>query len=423
MRIASDVEDALDRLPETLAELYALILDQIQKTEPGGRSIALHTLQWLLCAQVSLSVEQLVDLVSSPARIFFDDVINATDVLSVCCNLVVLDKELNCFRFAHVSVRDFFEGRDGFENDTIHTMAVRRCLDLYDIEPLDSSPIFGPFQCRPSFKYAAQYWIVHYKCVSESNRRTSLKERVQSFFISGRQIKASFGYWMIHIRNFALSLDPYNPLVETFLSVATNDIANPLFTACAFGLPEILVSLEAVDGLDWFQKNGRSETGIHVAARYGFTEVVKFLLGKGVSVHAITGLGETALHRAVQYGHTSAAQLLLENGAHVTDKDFEDWTVLDQAIKRKDAGIVVLLLRHGAKAEAYAKYGQNVASWDDDSHGGVLKLRELLDRPTGFVGILNEGQTGFLNTNLQVFYILKPVREVGQVHYCFPSEY
>ncbi len=41
-------------------------------------------------------------------------------------------------------------------------------------------------------------------------------------------------------------------------------------------------------------------------------------------------------------------------------------------------------------------------------------LRDLLSRPTGFVDITNEGQTGYLNTTLQVFYMLRPVREVGQ---------
>ena len=244
MKIVRDVEDALDRLPETLSELYALIFDQIQKTEPGGRSIAIHTLQWLLCAQVSLSVEQMVDLVSFPSRILFSDVIGAADVLAVCCNLVVLDQELNCFRFAHVSVRDFFEGRNRFENDTVHTMAVRRCFDIYDTDPLDRSPTpVGRFQTRPSFEYAARYWIVHYKCVDEGILKATLKERVQSFFFSGRQIRPSVEYWIIYLTKSALLFDPYAPLREIFSIVDRTGVGYPWFIGIALGLPEILASL------------------------------------------------------------------------------------------------------------------------------------------------------------------------------------
>ena len=103
------------------------------------------------------------------------------------------------------------------------------------------------------------------------------------------------------------------------------------------------------------------------------------MLAECVGVHAITGSGTTALHRVAQHGHTSAAQLLLENGARVADEDIEGWITLDQAMRRKDVRMVSLFLQHGAKAEACAKYGEKVASWDDDSSHGVPTLRKLLD--------------------------------------------
>ena len=182
MKIASDVEAALDRLPGTLSKHYALILEQIQQTGPEGRSIAKNALKWLLCAQVPLSTVQMIDLVSFPSRILFSDMVTAAEILSLCCNLVVLDMEVNCFRFAHVSVRDFLENRSGFENDAVHTMAVRKCLDFYDTDPLDSElTLLGSFQSRPSFEYAARYWIVHYKHIYISNRAASLEERVKCF--------------------------------------------------------------------------------------------------------------------------------------------------------------------------------------------------------------------------------------------------
>ena len=413
MKLASDVEDALNHLPETLAESYALIFEQIQQTEHEGRSVALHTLQWLLCAQVPLSVQQMVDLVSPPSRVLFSEAPTATDVLSVCCNLVVLDHELDCFRFAHVSVRDFFDGRKGFENDTVHKMALRQCLDFYDIDPLVVSPLpISPFQVRPSFQYAAKYWIVHYHCINAKNRTGSIKDRVQRFFIKELEVAPSFRFWMLFIWESIQLLDPHHYLTELLSSVVTDDPANPLFTACAFGLIEILVSLEIIEGLNWRQINRHSATGLHVAARCGFSKAVDFLLSKGALVDATNSSGQTAVHLAAQYGHVTTAQRLIEQGAKLTNKDLEDWTPLDNAMRPQNAQMVMLFLRKGAQAEAEAKYGNKIASWSDNTTQGVAKLRDSLGRPTGYIGILNEGQTGFLNTVLQILYMLRPVREV-----------
>lgn len=98
MKIARDVENALERLPETLSELYSLILEQIQQMEPEARKIAINVLQWLLCAQTTLSVQQLLDLVSLPSREASYKALTTDDLLNVCCNLVVLDQQLDCFR-------------------------------------------------------------------------------------------------------------------------------------------------------------------------------------------------------------------------------------------------------------------------------------------------------------------------------------
>lgn len=416
MKLASDVEAALDRLPETLAELYGLILEQIQRTEPEGRSVAENALKWLLCAQVSLSTKQMIELVPATSKLLFSEagpMLEAADILSLCCNLVVLDMELDCFRFAHVSVRDFLESRVGFDSDTIHMMAVRKCLDIYDIDPLDhQQTVLSGFQTRPSFGYAATYWIVHYKQIDISKRKASLEDRVSCFFVSGSDLNPLFPHWMLYVRNCAFHLDPYDILMDEFSNVASSP-ASPLFTACIFGLSEVLGRLEVLEAFDWHQRNEFSATGAHLAARHSHTHVVEFLLRKAVDINARTISGETAMHRVAQHGHVQTAKLLLSKGAHVGAKDDEGWTALDVAVRRKDEDIISLLLQHGARAEAIEKYGEKVAAWKDDRSHRTTRFHDILGRPTGYVGILNEGQTGFLNTVLQLFYMLKPVHQVS----------
>ena len=217
--------------------------------------------------------------------------------------------------------------------------------------------------------------------------------------------------------NATTQVGSYGPLRETFLSIATSVPANPLFVACAFGLPEILESLATISGVDWFQRNVSSATGLHVAAKYGFANVLQFLIMKKLDVNTTTNSGTTALHLAVEMGQLSSAYVLLRNGANTVNKDFEGWTALDYAIRNRDANMVLLLLRMGVKGEAQLKVGNYIASWEDDTERGLQKLHSFLGRPTGFVGILSEGQTGFLNTNLQMMYMLKPFREVCQLQY------
>lgn len=424
MKIARDVELALDRLPETLSELYNLILAQVQRTEPEGRSIAENTLQWLLCARVALSAEQMIDLVARPSRLLFQDgnfsdTISPTDLLSLCCNLVVLDQELNCFRFAHVSVRDFLDSSPGFDNDTIHTMAVRKCLDIYDIAPIDCYQAhLDVFQTRSCFQYAAQYWIVHYKHIDQKFRSAVLGERVKCFFFHQSEINDLFEPWMLFMQNLASHLDPYDPLMDSFLDIPVYP-ANPLFTLCAFGLSEILREIQGLESLDWYQRNELSRTAIHIAAHHGHDEIIEFLLRKGLEVNAKGNSGETALHRAVGHGHLSCVKLLLAEEAQVGEKDDEGFTALDIAMLRKDENVVLSLLQHGAKEEALAKYGETISSWHNGQSHGLLRLQDALYRPTGYAGILNEGKTGYLNSVLQLLFMLRPIHEVSRTcHVC-----
>ena len=217
---------------------------------------------------------------------------------------------------------------------------------------------------------------------------------------------------MLYLQNSAFLPDLYDSLTDVFSNDASSP-ASPLFLACAFGSLEILKRLEVIEALDWHQQNELSTSDIHIAARHAYPDTVEFLLHKGVKTNAKTSSGETVLHRAAQQRLTPAVKLLLAEGAHVADKDDEGWAALDMSMRRKDEDIILLLLQNGAKAEALAKYGEMVAFWHDQRGHGTFRLRDFLGRPTGYVGLLNEGYTGYLITVLQLFYMLRPVHQVS----------
>ena len=58
-------------------------------------------------------------------------------------------------------------------------------------------------------------------------------------------------------------------------------------------------------------------TPLHIAAEMGHTDIVAWLIGKGVSVDQRTAFGETALMTAANNGRTATVRLLLDSGADI----------------------------------------------------------------------------------------------------------
>jgi ankyrin repeat protein len=93
-------------------------------------------------------------------------------------------------------------------------------------------------------------------------------------------------------------------------------------------------------------------TPLHFAARDGETEMVEFLLARGVDVNAATDHGWTPLHFAAAQGHTFVTQLLLDKKANATAKTDEGHTPLDLAVLRSQATVAELLRRHCDRARS-----------------------------------------------------------------------
>jgi hypothetical protein len=101
----------------------------------------------------------------------------------------------------------------------------------------------------------------------------------------------------------------------------------------------------------------QKERGLLWACEYGRNAVVKFLLGRGVSLQSRGNTGQTALHWAVIGGHLETIQLLLDRGALIEAENSYGAGVLGQAIwsaLHGDAGtdyfsVIEALLGAGAK--------------------------------------------------------------------------
>ncbi|XP_011306875.1 ankyrin repeat domain-containing protein 50 isoform X2 [Fopius arisanus] len=90
------------------------------------------------------------------------------------------------------------------------------------------------------------------------------------------------------------------------------------------------------------------QTPLNLAARHGYTDVVRVLLAAGASADHADCDGWTALRAAAWGGHTQVVEMLLEYGAMVDCADWDQRTALRAAAWGGHEDIVKALLQHGA---------------------------------------------------------------------------
>jgi ankyrin repeat protein len=121
-----------------------------------------------------------------------------------------------------------------------------------------------------------------------------------------------------------------------------------VFTAARRGDLQILKELVSEENLD--QKDSRGLTSLWIAAAYGKTNIVDFLLSKGADLKVkaqISGL--TPLHIAALNGQKDVVELLLAKGVDINARTTAGETPLRLALRRGYKEVAALLREHGAK--------------------------------------------------------------------------
>ncbi|KAF2751050.1 hypothetical protein M011DRAFT_396327, partial [Sporormia fimetaria CBS 119925] len=117
VKIEEDVRREVGRLPKTLATSYDVLYQRISNLAPGSRDVAEHVIKWLLCAQTLLDADTLTSIIQLTVG---SGSISISHILDICSYLVVLD-DRNNVRFAHLSVREWFEGLSTYSPEECHS--------------------------------------------------------------------------------------------------------------------------------------------------------------------------------------------------------------------------------------------------------------------------------------------------------------
>ncbi|KAH7119554.1 hypothetical protein B0J11DRAFT_582082 [Dendryphion nanum] len=388
-RLDSDMEKSLGKLPPDLHELYAEIYEMIS-SQPGEdqATIFKNVLHWLLCAQRTLTSEEFLCVVSiEPKSSNIVSVPSKELVLEICSNFIVFDAQLDTFRFAHLSVREFLEKRPEHNNSVANALAAEVCLWTVLSASSHSATKelltkLGWQACifQANFEtirtYADIYWAPHCKLAKEERKSGSLRMALRHVLSGVGEASSAMALWISRLSK-RFGKGQYWAIKESMkdMLIAANSINSAgLFASCAFDFDETMDDTigESYEFVRCINQKGR--TPLLVAVVNGSCASLAYLLELSEEHVEITEVVVKAAAENSGSGEQVMALLLDKRGAdmQITKE------VVAAIVGRFDKKVVTLLLdKRGADiqiTEAVVK----AAAENEESGEQVMAL--LLDK-------------------------------------------
>ncbi|MHC4867755.1 MAG: ankyrin repeat domain-containing protein [Planctomycetota bacterium] len=118
---------------------------------------------------------------------------------------------------------------------------------------------------------------------------------------------------------------------------------------------------------------------LHIAAMYGYRDVIEFMLKHGTSVNAKASNSMTALHVAAMYRQVEAGKLLIGGGANVNAaSEPRGQTPLHLALARSQLELARVLVSHGAEVHAKTQQGLSPLHIAVTAQENAVELAALL---------------------------------------------
>jgi ankyrin repeat protein len=400
----SDIEKRLGKLPKGLKAAYDEIYAAIENQEGSQPDIANRAFQWVMCACQPMSPSELVAAVCQDPENDEPQVIDIDMdfVLGACRNLLLVDRELNVCRFAHLSVQEYFE-EHCWSTSQANGLAAKVCLLLLNSpdhweEPNNSSQRgYGSSydsdsdsdsdqdnQGRKSYEiddrsefvnYVQRFWPIHVQRHGDSNTDDRLSTLLIKFLGSMSNSSPAYRSWY---KTYSKTRGHGE---DTLLSAQYTRLEPPTLTSlviCLFGFCNILPRWWTVGNINVEEMNENGDSLLVFAALGNSVSIIKKLLEAGADVNAqISGDYGSALAAAAEQGNEVIVRLLLEAGADINAQISGSYgSALAAAAVRGDEETVRLLLEAGAdvNAEMSGHYGSVLAAAAVEGNEAAVRL-------------------------------------------------
>ena len=384
-----DVRHSLECLPDTLTHAYDEIYKRILAQKGSAPQLALNAFRWIQCSYEALRSETLLDAIAvevgASGECSHKSTIKADDMLRVCQNLLILDKRLNVFRFAHLSVDEYLMVKlpDIYSHAYVAKVCFSllrspHCWDRYD-RTLQTRE--GDYGARHLLLHSTVFWPWHFSHCEAAN--DSLKTLAETFMST-----PSYREWLLYHRTM-VGVDFWT--VDSFWSKIYNfrlqESDDPIFSACVFGLSRTfeLFFMSHVDTTCMRKL-------LPSTCKFGYLEIARLLIDKGANVSAVDEDGWTPLHVAAQNEHKVVASLLIDGGADVSAVDEDEWTPLHVAAQNGHEEVAQLLIDRNADVSVVDKdWWTPLYVAAQNGHEGVARL--LIDRDADVSAVDEDGWT------------------------------
>ena len=367
----ASIRKRLGELPATLRDLYhETYVKQLGGREEEEKLIAETILRLLMCLREPLTTRDFLLALEFCGEERTPLLIET--VLDLCANFVVLDTELDVFRFAHLSVREFLEKKEGFDAASNHAIAAECCLRyLLDVNPW--------------YEVYTHDWITEDNGVPSRRRRAAFRNLCHEY---------SCVYWLFHLNESSAHRyrPPLNALFWTFMVDDQNSVTRP----CAYWVDLINVSHCQSDLDGWDNFACRLSCGevyqinynqckylclMLVASAWNFCDVLQYCISMDSHVVRLTHpmSNNTPLHAACRCGSVDAAKLLVDNGAGMELVDCGRYSPMNEALYYGHTMVVRLLLEKGANTNPKISSRDNSYLCLAAQNGSLDNMKALLD--------------------------------------------
>ena len=339
-----DLRLALQRMPESLDEIYDEAMERIYQQEADDVQLARRALSWITHAFRPLTIPELryalatasgIELLDEEALPYEDDIV------SVCAGLVNVEEESKIIRLVHYTTQEYFERTRSRHFPTAQIEIAKNCLSYLSFIDHDTKTVLEISRENPLVNYASNFWGRH----AQGNEELQIRDQFLEFLkrcvplellvrIVGSEHEDSQFRYLKHAFNFKKQ-------------------GSALLVCACYGLRLISYSLLNEMGIEVRKEKGAIEV-IHVAACNGNVEMVRHLIDSGADIEAqarsISG-SFRPLGGAARYDHEDVVRLLLEKGVNVNEEDDDIDPPLNLACYHNNSSMIQLLLDHGAKIE------------------------------------------------------------------------
>ncbi|MCJ1435564.1 hypothetical protein MMC27_004938 [Xylographa pallens] len=367
-----DLRESITRLPQdALAEVYARIYDSVMDAGSYARQLANLTFALLVCMREPLSTQGFLEALAIDTQ-GEDSHVTVKELLHICHHLVILDSVNDTLRFAHLSVQEYLESRSDFDLGQYHSLIASRCLDAC-VQGLFCDPQYERNGQNDFWRYVTLYWPEHSKSAGIDACNDQLQTKLRGFVFDGETIGIAFRDWLHEVRLLEKLLDDGHQFKKHLLAIPSHS-GTPLFTACIFGLTNIVQGLISIQD-DWNENSDSGHTGLYLSSSFGHNDIVKLLLGFGADVNLSGGKYNTALQAACFAGRSETVEILLNH-----DADPRLPSILGNALQAAISGgneeTAQILLRRGCGPIDQTEYNSVILQAASEGFYAMIELIE-----------------------------------------------